>query len=144
MGAACDHVSDRSEAQDWKGKVVLLDFWASWCGYCIDGFQKIKQMKEDEGAPDLQVISIDTDEPSAMEAARRVVASHDMPWPKVMSGKGLNDTAWMVFQGLDHSLPLYVLIDRDSIVRYSGAGGENLEELRGATEKYTGNPKIVK
>jgi len=101
-------------------------------------------MKEDEGAPDLQVISIDTDEPSAMEAARRVVASHDMPWPKVMSGKGLNDTAWMVFQGLDHSLPLYVLIDRDSIVRYSGAGGENLEELRGAMEKYTGNPKIVK
>jgi thiol-disulfide isomerase/thioredoxin len=131
-------------SQDWKGKVVLLDFWASWCGYCIEGFQKIKQMQVEEGAPNLQVISIDTDEPSAIAAARRVVATHDMPWPKVMSGKGLNDPAWMVFQGLDHSLPLYVLIDRESIVRYSGSGGEDLAELRDAIEKYSGNPKAAK
>jgi hypothetical protein len=36
------------------------------------------------------------------------------------------------------------LIDRDSIVRYSSADGENLEEIRAAMEKYAGNPKIVK
>ena len=122
---------------EWKGSVVLLDFWASWCGYCIEGFKTIKQMHE-EFAPTLQVISINTDEPSAIAAARKVVASHDMPWQKVMSGKGLDNPLWMMFQGPDHSMPKYVIIDRDGIVRYSGAGGENLIELRAAIEKYTG------
>jgi thiol-disulfide isomerase/thioredoxin len=124
---------------DWKGRVVLLDFWASWCGYCIAGFPAIKQM-QDEFAPTLQVISINTDEPSALAAARKVVASHDMPWSKVMSGKGLNDPLWMMFQGLEHSMPQYVIVDRDGIVRYSGAGGENLVELRAAVDKYTRKP----
>ena len=124
---------------EWRGKVVLLDFWASWCGYCIEGFKTIRQMHE-EFAPTLQVISINTDEPSAIAEARKVVASHDMPWAKVMSGKGMDDPLWMMFQGLEHSMPQYVIIDREGIVRYSGAGGENLIELRAAIEKYTGKP----
>lgn len=124
---------------DWKGRVVLLDFWASWCGYCIEGFKTMKQLHE-EFAPTLQVISINTDEPSAIAAAKKVVASHDMPWLKVMSGKGLDEPLWMMFQGLDHSMPQYVIIDREGIVRYSGAGGENLMELRAVIEKYTGKP----
>jgi thiol-disulfide isomerase/thioredoxin len=124
---------------DWKGKVMLLDFWASWCGYCIEGFPVLKEMQESH-APNLQVISINTDEPSAIAAARKVVASHDMPWEQVMSGKGLDDPLWMIFQGLDHSMPQYVIIDREGIVRYSGGGGENLTELRAAIEKYTGKP----
>jgi hypothetical protein len=82
------------------------------------------------------VISINIDEPSAIAVARKVVASHEMPWPKVMSGKGLNEPLWMMFRGLKASIPLYVLIDRDSIVRYGGAGGEDLGELRAAIEKY--------
>jgi hypothetical protein len=103
------------------------------------GFKAIKQMHE-EFAPTLQVISIDTDEPSAIATARKVVASHDMPWLKVMSGKGLDDPLWMMFQGLEHSMPQYVIIDREGIVRYSGAGGENLMELQAAVEKYTSKP----
>ncbi len=55
-------------------------------------------------------------------------------------GQGLDDPLWMMFQGLDHSMPRYVIIDRDGIVRYSGSGGENLMELRDAVQKYTGKP----
>jgi len=58
-----------------------------------------------------------------------------------MSGQGLNDPAWMMFQGLDHSLPLYALLDRENIIRYSGSGGENLDELRAAVEKYAAAAK---
>ena len=126
-------------SSEWKGKVVLLDFWASWCGYCIAGFPKLKELQE-AYSPNLLVISIDTDEPSGISAARKVVASHEMPWPKVMSGKGLNDPLWMMFQGPADAVPLYVVIDREGTVRYSGSGGENLAELRAAVGKYAGKP----
>jgi len=113
---------------------VLLDFWASWCGYCIEGFSILKELQP-RLAPDLQIISINTDEPSAVPAANKVLREHALPWPVVLSGKGLNDPVWMLFRALDHSLPLYAILDRDGTVRYSGSGGEGLVELRAALEK---------
>jgi len=115
---------------DWKGKAVLLDFWASWCGYCIEAFPRLKEMQTQ--FPDLQLISVNTDEPGAIASARKVVATHEMPWPKIMSGKGLNDPLWMMFESLEHSMPLYVVIDRQGVVRYSGSGGNELVDLRAA------------
>jgi hypothetical protein len=53
-----------------------------------------------------------------------------------MSAKGLADPVWMMFQSIEaRSLPLYVLIGRDGVVRYGGSGGEQLVDLRAAIEK---------
>ena len=121
-------------SEAWKGKVVLLDFWASWCGYCIEGFSILKEMRTQLGS-NLQIISINTDEPAELSAANKVLREHALPWPSVMSGKGLNDPVWMLFQALGHSLPLYAILDQQGIVRYSGSGGEKLSELRATLEK---------
>lgn len=133
VAAATDGSSVRSES--WRGKVIVLDFWASWCHYCIAGFPVLKEMRQ-SFAPNLEIVSINTDEPSAMTAARRVLSENDLPWIKIMSGKGLNDPVWMMFQAMDtKSLPLYVVLDPDGVIRYDGAGGEDLTELRAAVEK---------
>jgi thiol-disulfide isomerase/thioredoxin len=121
-------------SEDWKGKVVLLDFWASWCGHCIEGFSILKELRTQLGSS-LQIISINTDEPAELSAANKVLREHALPWPSVMSGKGLNDPVWMLFQALGHSLPLYAISIGKAVVRYSGSGGEKLVELRNALEK---------
>ena len=48
-----------------------------------------------------EIVSINTDEPSAMAAARRVLRENDLLWIKIMSGNGLNDPVWMMFQAMD-------------------------------------------
>jgi thiol-disulfide isomerase/thioredoxin len=121
-------------SQDWRGKVVLLDFWASWCNYCIAEFPVLKDLRT-TFSKKLEIVSINTDEPAALEAARKIMNEHKLPWPQVVSGKGLSDPVWMVCEGIQGSMPLYVLIDREGFVRYGGAGGEGLSELRAAIQK---------
>jgi thiol-disulfide isomerase/thioredoxin len=128
-------------SESWRGKLAVLDFWASWCGYCIEGFPILKEMQK-TFAPALEIVSIDTDEPTGVAAARKVLSENDLPWPKVMSGKGLADPVWGMFQAMEaRSLPLYVMVDRDGVIRYSGSGGERLAELRAAIEKLAGPNK---
>jgi thiol-disulfide isomerase/thioredoxin len=123
-------------SKDWKNKVTVLDFWASWCGYCIAGFPVLREMQQQLSSA-LQIVSINTDEPSEMAAARKVLRDNELPWPKVMSGKGIADPVWMMFQAMEQrSLPLYVVIDRGGIIRYSGSGGEGLAELRAIISKF--------
>jgi thiol-disulfide isomerase/thioredoxin len=125
---------DIIHSESWKGKVTVLDFWASWCGYCIEGFPILKEMQT-KFAPGLAIVSINTDEPSGVAAARKLLAENALPWPKVMSGQGLSDPVWGMFQAMEErSLPLYVVIDRDGVIRYSGGGGDQLVDLRAAVQ----------
>ena len=90
-------------------------------------------MKELNAAfsPALNVISINTDEPSRVKAANKILRENNLPWPAVLSGKGLADPIWRIFQD-GMGIPLYVLVDRDGVVRYRGSGGGNLGDLRTA------------
>jgi thiol-disulfide isomerase/thioredoxin len=125
---------DTIHSESWKGKVTVLDFWASWCGYCIAGFPILKEMQT-SFSPGLGIVSINTDEPSGVAAARKVLAENALPWPKVMSGQGLSDPVWGMFRAMEErSLPLYVAMDRDGVIRYSGGGGDGLVELRAAVQ----------
>ena len=65
---------------DFKGQWVVLDFWGSWCGWCIKGFPKLKEVyKEADGK--FQVIGIDCRDTEA--AWRAAVAKYELPWVNV-------------------------------------------------------------
>lgn len=65
---------------DFRGKWVVLDFWGSWCGWCVKGFPKLKEAyKQYDGK--IEVIGIDCNE--TQEAWRAGVAKHELPWVNV-------------------------------------------------------------
>jgi thiol-disulfide isomerase/thioredoxin len=118
--------SGSSHAQ-LAGKVVLLDFWATWCGPCRSSLPDLKQLVSSYGGRQLEVISISEDE-------------NERDWQNFVSKNGMN---WSQKRDTDastarrfgvSSLPTYILIGSNGTIldRYVGAGPqESLAERIG-------------
>ncbi|OLD25007.1 MAG: hypothetical protein AUJ04_08425 [Acidobacteria bacterium 13_1_40CM_3_55_6] len=120
-----------------KGKMYLLDFWASWCKPCVEKFSLVKQLGAGYGEA-LAIIAVNVDEESRLNMAREIVRNYGLRWPQVMSGKGEADPLWKTFGGMEGNrlaIPLYVLVDSKGVLRYAGNGGEDLIELRHKVEE---------
>lgn len=73
---------------EFKGKWVILDFWGSWCGWCIKGFPELKAAYE-KYKPELEVIGIDCQE--TPERWKAGVAKYQLPWVHVYLSKEEQD-----------------------------------------------------
>jgi thiol-disulfide isomerase/thioredoxin len=117
---------------DYRGRALLLDFWASWCAPCVASLQHIDALAK-EHAETLSAIGINVDEPSRREAAAKVISDKQLSFPQAIRGFGDNDYLWKVFgsmKDMRQGIPLYVLIDGKGILRYAGFGGDNLADLK--------------
>ncbi len=80
---------------DFKGKWVIIDFWGSWCPWCIKGFPKLKEAYA-QYKPELEVIGVAcNDKPEAWQNALK---KYELPWvnvynPEVNGGKILEEYA---------------------------------------------------
>lgn len=72
---------------DFRGKWVVLDFWGSWCGWCVKGFPALKEAYKKYGDK-IVIIGIDCNE--SEEEWREGVKKHELPWLNVYNG---NDRA---------------------------------------------------
>jgi len=107
---------------DYRGKLLLLDLWPSWCKPCVAEFTEIKKIFQKYKDRSFAVIGINIDEATRLEQARKVIADHQIPWPQVMEGKGEFIPVYQVYARLPermNSFPAYVAIDRQGIARYA-------------------------
>ena len=71
-----------------RGKYVVLDFWGSWCGWCIKGFPEMKKYYEKYKGK-LEILGIDCND--TPEKWKKAVADHQLPWLHVYNKKGEGD-----------------------------------------------------
>ena len=100
---------------DYKGKVVYLDFWASWCGPCKLSFPYMENISHSFASRDLVVIADNLDESRASAKAFLQDASPD--FPIIFDQQGVIATRFNV-----SDMPSTVLIGRDGKVRYVHKG----------------------
>jgi thiol-disulfide isomerase/thioredoxin len=101
------------DLQKLKGKVVMVNFWASWCGPCLADLPELKAAYDKHHAQGLEVIGISLDEDRAeMEA---VLKKYGITWPQYFDGKGWQTVISLRF-GIKGANTLCVL-DKNGILR---------------------------
>jgi len=108
---------DTLRLRSFRGKVVLLNVWASWCGPCRDEFPLMAELARDLPPEDFAVVAVSDD--MRESDARRFLAEHDVPFAVAWARGALREN--LAYNGL----PFTVLLDREGRVvhRYIGFGG---------------------
>jgi len=123
---------------DWskyEGKnVVLVDFWASWCGPCVREIPNMKEMYEKYHEQGFEIVGISLDR--TREDLEAFVEAREIPWPIVYGDEGPSPTA--DYYGV-MAIPTMILVGADGNVVSTRARGdalrEHLENLLGPAEE---------
>jgi peroxiredoxin len=73
---------------DFKGRIVLLDFWATWCGPCMAEMPNVSAVYEKFHPRGLEILGISLDNEKTRPRIAELAQKKKMPWPQVCDGKG--------------------------------------------------------
>jgi cytochrome c biogenesis protein CcmG, thiol:disulfide interchange protein DsbE len=111
--------------EGFRGRVVILNFWASWCGPCRTEAPHLQAIQDEFAADGVQVLGVDHDDDRA--AARAHQEEFGLTFPSVYDPAGELAFDYELF-----GVPTTFLIDRDGTVVYRFTGAVDADELESA------------
>jgi thiol-disulfide isomerase/thioredoxin len=112
----------RISMDELQGKVVLLDFWATWCGPCREALPHMKRIAQKFSGEPLVVLSVSLD--SDEQKWKSFIAQNEMTWLQYRDG-GFNGTLARLFSV--NAIPHTFTIDSDGVLQEERIGDASIE-----------------
>ncbi len=126
----------RVSLDDFKGKVVLIEFWATWCPPCRASIPEMEALYKEFLGKDFELVGISIDDPADSSVVKEFVKEYNMPYPVALDDGKVSKTYGVV------SIPTLYLLDRDHrIVKHYFGYSPGLKdtlaaEIRALLEKH--------
>jgi len=106
---------------EYRGKVVLLNFWAAWCPPCRREMPSMERLRRNMAGRPLEIVAVDSAE--TPEEVRAFLDTLDLGFPILLDSDGQNTRRWKVY-----ALPTSFLLDAEGRIRYVLKGGAEWDE----------------
>jgi peroxiredoxin len=125
-----------TEMARWKDRVVVLNFWATWCPPCVEEMPDLQRVHDEYADRGVTVVGLGIDSPSALKRFRD---EHLLSLPLFAAGAGGSELA-KALGNPSGALPYTVLVDRKGRIVQARLGQVKPAELRRWLDAQTGAP----
>jgi thiol-disulfide isomerase/thioredoxin len=111
---------------EWRGKVLLVNFWATWCPPCVEEMPELVELQNSSEVKNLQIVGIGVDSPSNIQ---QFTKKFQISYPILVAGMEGTEIA-RALGNQAGGLPFTVLLDSEGRVRQTYLGRLNMNQVK--------------
>jgi len=105
------------DLETMRGRVVLVNVWATWCAPCREEFPELRRLAETHADRGFAVVGVSVDRRNALRAVKQMVADFSLAYPVVFDPESESIGAWEI-----RGYPTSFLVDREGVIRWRRDG----------------------